>query len=647
MKSPLTVSFAGAAIASMTLAATLLFTGCSGGSSSSDTSGGSGSNSKGLGGLESADFDCDGACPAESLSTSDVELVLRNAILGAQSVGVAATFSVVDRVGNVLAVYQMAGANPSTKIDGQIGAVGGLEGASVPSTLAAISKAGTGAFLSSQGNAFSTRTASQIIQEHFNPGEFGGAAGPLFGVQFSQLPCSDVTKSIAPRPLPLGLAADPGGIPLYRNGDMIGGLGVEFDGSYRLDRNIQDFDNDLEERVALIASRGFEAPSDRIADAMYVGGKSLRFVDLSYDELGVLPAVLPELDPAALKAVPPFTPGGIRAGVPFGSVASGVANTVRAGIPSMILVDGAGNNRFPTIGGAKAANGAELTPKEVDAILDSALLTAFRARAAIRRPRETYARVSIWVIDHLGNPLGFTRTQDAPVFGIDVSLQKARAAALFSSADASERLIAAGLGQYVSQSQALLGPDAFTGKFAFSNRAIGNLARPFIPDGIRSERFGPLSHRFPSFSTGGEQTWSPFNDGIQLDLVLNGLLAPLSGTIPDSCSNSAVFGRRAQNGIQIFPGAVPLYRNGVLIGAVGVSGDGIDQDDMVSFLGSSRKGLDFAGHTDIGDPELGFAAPQAIRSDSAPLAIGDLRLRYVSCPETPFVNQDDQGVCAP
>jgi hypothetical protein len=108
-----------------------------------------------------------------------------------------------------------------------------------------------------------------------------------------------------------------------------------------------------------------------------------------------------------------------------------------------------------------------------------------------------------------------------------------------------------------------------------------------------------------------------------------------------------VFGRRAQNGIQIFPGAVPLYRNGVLVGAVGVSGDGIDQDDMVSFLGSSRKGLDFAGHTDIGDPELGFAAPQAIRSDSAPLAIGDLRLRYVSCPETPFVNQDDQGVCAP
>ena len=33
----------------------------------------------------------------------------------------------------------------------------GLEGQRVPATLAAISKAGTGAFLSSNGNAFSTR----------------------------------------------------------------------------------------------------------------------------------------------------------------------------------------------------------------------------------------------------------------------------------------------------------------------------------------------------------------------------------------------------------------------------------------------------------------------------------------------------------
>ena len=35
-----------------------------------------------------------------------------------------------------------------------------------------------------------TRTASQIVQQHFNVGESQQPAGPLFGAQFSQLACS-------------------------------------------------------------------------------------------------------------------------------------------------------------------------------------------------------------------------------------------------------------------------------------------------------------------------------------------------------------------------------------------------------------------------------------------------------------------------
>ena len=63
---------------------------------------------------------------------------------------------------------------------------------------AAIAKAVTGAYLSSEGNAFSTRVASQIVQEHFNPGEEFQPAGPLFGVQFSSLACSDlIARSMA------------------------------------------------------------------------------------------------------------------------------------------------------------------------------------------------------------------------------------------------------------------------------------------------------------------------------------------------------------------------------------------------------------------------------------------------------------------
>lgn len=609
--------------------------------------GGGGGGASGLGGSESANFGCTGGCTNLNLSSAEVTRLVQQAVAGAELLKVKATVAVVDRVGNVLAIYQMAGAAASTTINGAIGAVGGLEGASVPATLAAISKAGTGAYLSSQGNAFSTRTASQIIQENFNPGEIGAPGGPLFGVQFSQLPCSDVTQSIGPRPLPLGLSADPGGVPLYKEGDLVGGIGIEIDGTYRLDRDLRDYDDDIEERVALLASQGFEAPAERIADAIYVAGKSLRFVDLSYDSLETLPAELPALRASELVAVPPFFSGTIRAGVTFGTVASGIADTVRAGVPSMVLVDSGGNYRVPTIAGRPMLGGVQLKTDEVDAILDAAILTASRARAAIRRPLDDNARVSIWVIDIDGNPLGFTRTQDAPVFGIDVALQKARAAALFSAADAGAVLSRIGFGGYVQQVRAFLGPDALTGKNAISNRAVGNMARPFLPDGIPSARFGPLSYPFPSFAAAGSaSTWSPFNDGLQLDLVKSALVAPLSGTIPNSCTDSRL-GRRAQNGVQIFPGSVPLYRGTTLIGALGISGDGIDQDDMVSFLGASRKGLDFAGHLGVGDPQYGFNAPVEIRSDRISTAVGDLRLRYVNCPEGPFVGTDEQAPCVP
>src|SRR3546814_9015992 len=114
-----------------------------------------------------------------------------------------------------------------------------------------------GAYLSSGGNAFSTRTASMIVQEHFPPAPTtaGLESGPLFGVQFSQLPCSDLAARfgaggaaalIGPKRSPLGLSADPGGLPLYKNGVLVGGIGVMGDGVYGSDPNILDIDNDPE-----------------------------------------------------------------------------------------------------------------------------------------------------------------------------------------------------------------------------------------------------------------------------------------------------------------------------------------------------------------------------------------------------------------
>lgn len=624
--------------------------------------GGGGGGGSGAGtfknGFSVRDSNCGGGCGNDFLTTADVETILRQGVSAASAQGAAATFAITDRVGNVLAVYQMSGAVTSVRINGGLGAVGGLEGAVVPASFAAISKAGTGAFLSSQGNAFSTRTASQIIQEHFNPGERNQPGGPLFGVQFSQTICSDVTRldggTQGPRPLPLGLSGDPGGISLYKNGDLVGGLGVEIDGIYGLDRNIGDQDDAIDERVALMASRGFEVPAERRAESINVLGKSLRFADLNYEELDALPEELAVLDGARLISVPPFNSGTIRQGTRFGDAGSGVAKTVRAGVPAAILVNGAGAPLYPSRSGAANA-GLELGANEVEALLDSALLTASRARAAIRRPHDSIARVSIWVVDHLGNPLGFVRSEDAPVFGIDVALQKARTAAFFSSADAGAKLNAvrgAELGagvqfeDYAGNARVLLGASSLTGAQAFADRSVGNLARPFFPDGIDSPLHGPFSLPLPGLGNSATgRSWSPFNTGLQFDLIARGLLAPLSGGNPSSCTNQGVLGDRLRNGIQIFPGSVPLYRNGVLIGAIGISGDGVDQDDLVAFYGASRQGLDAVGRATTGDAVLGFNAPKEIRADNIVFSGLGARLRYVNCPEAPFLESDGQNTC--
>lgn len=640
----------------------LFFCACSGGSSGD----GSSSNSSGA---ESANFGCDGSCANSNLTSSDVEQILNQSVNAASALGVSATLAIVDRVGNVLALYAMDGANPSTRIDGQIGASGGLEGLTVPASLAAISKAGTGAYLSSQGNAFTSRTASQIIQEHFNPGEEDQPGGPLFGVQFSQLVCSDInllnpdlaagissgSKPRAsglsgPRHLPLGLSADPGGIPLYKQGDLVGGLGVEFDGLYSLDRDVQDKETNLEETLALYASAGFEAPAERSGSNIFAAGKSLRYTDPSYGDLEPLPDSGLSYSPGNLLALSLYSSGQIRAGAVYGTAASGVFKTVRVGVPAAFLVDGAGNARFPTRSGSALPGAAELKSNEVDAILDSALLTGFRARAAIRTPRDTQAHVSIFVVDTLGNILGMTRTQDGPIFGADVAAQKARTAAFFSAADAGQKLseirsrnTVGNFQDYAGLTSSFFGFDIFSGAYAISNRAVANIARPFFTDGIVANSNGPLSLPFPGRAPGA--SWSPFNTGLQLDLVFQRVAQSLSGIISDACVDSGVVGNRLRNGIQIFPGAVPLYRGATLIGAIGVSGDGVDQDELVAFFGASRQGLDYAGHVSVGDPIYGFNAPREIRSDNILGPIPNTRLRYVNCPESPFRDSNEQNVC--
>lgn len=613
---------------------------------------------------------CDGFCQtaAERVEVADIERILAQGIAEAQARGAAATIAVVDRVGNVLGVYRMAGADVGITVDSGRGVQGGLEQIGIiPDTLAAISKAITAAYLSSEGNAFTPRTANQIVQEHFNPGETNQPGGPLLGVQFSSLPCSDLnlrftgqSAGAGPQRAPLGLSADAGGLPLYRNGAAIGGVGVIADGVYGADLNIRNLDSDLDELIAVAAQAGLAPPDDRRADRITVDGKTLRYSDAEPRDLMSRPAdatvfsALPA-GTGSLVAVPGYTEAVLRAGTAFGTPQSGIrpAGPAFAGLDAFVLVDNNGQERFaPRAGSDVGPLGADrLTEAEVTSVLRNALRTANRARAQIRRPLSSQVRVTISVVDTFGAVLGMVRTRDAPVFGVDVSLQKARASAFFSNAAAAEELLAtppavylgnsatSSIADYVDRSRmALSNVRLFgDGAIAFTPRAVGNLARPFFPDGLVAGGTGPLSKPFPE--------WSPFSTGLQLDLVNNAVLSHVVFVLgggpdpaPGTCTELPITPNgvsRLGNGIQIFAGGSPIYRGDQLIGAVGISGDGIDQDDMIAFLGLFEAGVELGG-------AIGHA-PQEMRADRINGAGGNLR--YVQCPQSPFLDSGEQNVC--
>ena len=581
--------------------------------------------------------------PAQlALNTAEVQQIVAQASAEASARGKPAVIAVTDRVGNVLAVFRMTGAATNMHIaDAPNGQNADAQGLNVPQELGAIAKAITGAYLSSGGNAFSTRTASQIVQPHFPPAPttVGLESGPLYGVQFSQLPCSDFntrlgvgSPMIGPKRSPLGLAADAGGFPLYKSGVLVGGVGVMSDGVYDFDPNTLDVDASDDEAIALAATVGFDAPTAITADRITVDGTSLRYTDTLRTNLKSNPATPPAFAglPGMLVAVGGFAAATVSAGAPYGSESSGVRSATVAEFSNrdaFVFTDGAGANRYPV----RAGTDGLISAAEARTLLEEAFTIMSRARAQIRRPLDSRAEVTISLVDTGGAVLGIVRSPDAPIFGSDVSLQKARSAVFFSSATSGATLAAdpsADVRAFAAAGQAFLPAGALSGSFAITARALGLVHRPYFPDGEVSRPNGPFSRSIARFN--------PFSTGLQTALIASDLGNVLGGGNPLRCTATP----RLANGIQIFPGSVPVYRGNTLVGAIGVSGDGIDQDDMIGFLGTSNAATKLS--TGIGN------APAAIRSDQIVIALSGspgVRLRYISCPFAPFLDTSDQNVC--
>jgi uncharacterized protein GlcG (DUF336 family) len=207
------------------------------------------------------------------------------------------------------------------------------------------------------------------------------------------------------------------------------------------------------------------------------------------------------------------------------------------------------------------------------------------------------------VVDLAGNIIGQFRTVDAPIFGFDVSAQKARTSLFFSSPDTADALRKANLDQYATAAAA--DGLALDGSVGFSTRASGFLSQPIFPPGaIAPYSNGPFSTPL--------STWSVFNTGLQLDEYLD---PPEASLFSAPCAGTEL--PILKNGITNFPGGFPLYKDGILVGAIGISGDGVDQDDLIGYTGAT-----------------GFEAPIAMRSDT-------VRVRGVTLPFVVFPRHPD------
>jgi uncharacterized protein GlcG (DUF336 family) len=214
--------------------------------------------------------------------------------------------------------------------------------------------------------------------------------------------------------------------------------------------------------------------------------------------------------------------------------------------------------------------GSQLSVAEVKQILDNAEATANTTRAVIRLPIGQRAKMAIAVADLDGTIIGLRRMHDSTLFSIDVAATKARNMIYFNS----------GFRTAADLNQVPMGT-------AVTNRTISFAAQPLFPPGINASNLGPFYNLFTN------DTANPCTQGFE-------------GGVPNSNKSGIVF----------FPGSVGLYKNGVLVGGLGVSGDGVDQDDYVTSGGM-----------------VGFEAPTQIRADQ--VIIENVRLPYLKFPRNP------------
>jgi uncharacterized protein GlcG (DUF336 family) len=408
-------------------------------------------------------------------------------------------------------------------------------------------------------------------QSLFPPDSFGFESGMLPGAQGR------------------GIATLPGGIPILKNGQVVGGIGVFFPGKtgYATEENSSlsnTFDPTKPDRtleaewiafaalggepgpIGGVALPGSITPLTAIADIL--ASLNLNSIYLVGINLEIFGPGIPEEGVKVLRQIG----GVVGRGDPNGGVNMAVdadANNDGNANDPVIFRDGL---RVPEGWLVTPHDGADITAAEVEDIINRGITQAMAVRAAIRLPLGNRTGMVFAVSDINGEIVGLYRMPDATIFSIDVAVAKARNVGYYADANTLQAI------------DQVPGIPAGT---AFTNRSFRYLGEPRFPLGIDGTPPGPFSQ---------------LNDDLGIDPLTGlqvGPRAPASqfqSVVGFDSFNPGTNFRdpnniTRQNGIVFFPGSAPLYKNGRLIGGFGVSGDGVDQDDIVTDAGQRNFGV--------------------------------------------------------
>lgn len=557
---------------------------------------------------------------AQTLTADDVRAVLTIAAtaLGNDTLSAA----VVDRTGNILGVYTRPGADER-------------------SPDIAVSVARAGALFANDQAPLSSRTVRFISGIHFPPGVQNTGTAALYGVENINRGCrvdqqgDAVFNAPFPRPksiagvfgdgagtLPLpcepsdtrgcarggpmlddegqvlpsvgittgkadvfdtgqdsltDVPVNPGGIPIYRGGKVIGGVGVA---GVR-----PEFAEYAATAAAAGAGRGLDFAEPLGAPgAVFIDGLRLPFFGTCTNITCIRKTLR---------------------GRPAGSGPGLVSNGTFAIQPR----DGLQAPENYVLGPRGSTVAGGLSADEVRKLIEQSVAVAFRTRAMIRLPINQPARMTISVSDESGAILALYRMPDGTVFSSDVAMTKARNAYYFSTREGYEVL--RDIARTSGHDKYTWEPEPPAGKgWAVTARTISFAGQPLFPPGIDLEE--------QLEKNDAERQHGPWFDLYVYD----------SKNVCTEGPGASRGGNRTylnQSGIVWFPGSVPLYRGDRVIGGLGVSGDGVEQDDYVSQLGSE-----------------GFHPPDALRVDNSVMTDPkgrQVRLPYLKLPRNPEIQK--------